>query len=54
MKKLSIISLVMGSQSDWKTLSSTAKVLSELKVPFEKKLYQPTGHQKDFIKMQSL
>ena len=38
MKKLSIVSLVMGSQSDWKTLSSTAKVLSELKVPFEKKI----------------
>jgi 5-(carboxyamino)imidazole ribonucleotide mutase len=38
MKKLILVSLVMGSQSDWKTLLSTAKVLTDLKVPFEKKI----------------
>ncbi len=38
MKKLILVSLVMGSQSDWKTLSSTAEVLTNLKVRFEKKI----------------
>ena len=38
MNKKVLVSLVMGSQSDWKTLSSTAEILKELKINFEKKI----------------
>ena len=37
-KKKTMVSIVMGSQSDWKTLSHTEKVLSDLQIPFEKKI----------------
>lgn len=30
-----LVGVIMGSQSDWATMSHTADVLSELKVPFE-------------------
>ena len=33
-----LVSIIMGSQSDWKTMQHTAKLLRELKVPFEKKI----------------
>lgn len=33
-----LISIVMGSQSDWKTMKSTAEVLDLLKIPFEVKV----------------
>ena len=32
-----LISIVMGSQSDWKILSSCEKILNEFKIPYEKK-----------------
>ena len=32
-----LVSIIMGSQSDWKTMQHAAKLLRELKVPFEKK-----------------
>jgi len=33
-----LVSIIMGSQSDWKTMQHAAKLLKELKVPFEKKI----------------
>ncbi len=33
-----LISIVMGSQSDWKILSSCEKILNEFKIPYEKKI----------------
>ena len=33
-----LVSIIMGSQSDWKTMQHAAKLLRELKVPFEKKI----------------
>ncbi len=38
LKKKPIVSIVMGSQSDWKTLLHTENILLNLKVPFEKKI----------------
>ncbi len=38
MKKNLLVSIVMGSQSDWKVLSNSAKILNEFKIPFEKKI----------------
>ena len=38
MKNKKLISIVMGSQSDWKILSSSEKILNDFKVPFEKKI----------------
>ena len=32
-----LISIVMGSQSDWKVLSECEKILNKFKIPFEKK-----------------
>ena len=37
-KKRAIVSIIMGSQSDWKTLIHTEKILLELQIPFEKKI----------------
>ena len=37
-KKKEMVSIVMGSQSDWKTLLHTEKILSNLQIPFEKKI----------------
>ena len=37
-KKKVMVSIVMGSQSDWKTLLHTEKILSNLQIPFEKKI----------------
>ena len=36
MKKNLLVSIVMGSQSDWKILSNTALILNEFKIPHEK------------------
>ena len=33
-----LISIIMGSQSDWETMKHTADVLDELKIPYEKKI----------------
>ena len=33
-----LISIVMGSQSDWKVLSECEKILNKFKIPFEKKI----------------
>ena len=38
MKKNLLVSIVMGSQSDWKILSNTALILKEFKIPHEKKI----------------
>ena len=38
MKKNLLVSIVMGSQSDWKILSNTALILNEFKIPHEKKI----------------
>ncbi len=38
MKNKKLISIVMGSQSDWKILSSSEKILNDFKIPFEKKI----------------
>ena len=32
------VGLIMGSQSDWKTMRHAAEILQDLKVPFEKKI----------------
>ena len=36
MKKKLLVSIVMGSQSDWRVLTNAADILSEFKVTFEK------------------
>src|SRR5436190_22413422 len=38
MASLPVVGIIMGSQSDWETLSHAAEVLSELKVPHETKI----------------
>ena len=38
MKKNILISIVMGSQSDWKILSSTEKILKDFDIKHEKKI----------------
>ena len=37
MNNKALVSIVMGSQSDWKTLISAEKILKEFKVSYEKK-----------------
>ena len=37
-KEKKLISIVMGSQSDWSTMKSAAVFLEELNIPFEKKV----------------
>ncbi len=38
MKNDILVSIVMGSQSDWKRLSSTEKILRDFDIPYEKKI----------------
>ena len=38
MKKNILVSIVMGSQSDWKVLSSTEKILKDFDIKHEKKI----------------
>ena len=38
MNNKALVSIVMGSQSDWKTLISSEKILKEFKVSYEKKI----------------
>ncbi len=38
MKNDILVSIVMGSQSDWKILSSTEKILRDFDIPYEKKI----------------
>ena len=38
MKNKTLVSIVMGSQSDWKILMSAEKILKEFKIPYEKKI----------------
>ena len=38
MKKKILVSVVMGSQSDWKTLSFTEEILKNFKIGYEKKI----------------
>ena len=38
MKKNILVSIVMGSQSDWKVLSSTEKILKDFNIKHEKKI----------------
>jgi 5-(carboxyamino)imidazole ribonucleotide mutase len=33
-----LVSIIMGSQSDWDTMSESASILDDLKVPYEKKI----------------
>ena len=37
-KQKKLISIVMGSQSDWSTMKSAAEFLTELNIPYEKKV----------------
>tara|TARA_B100000029_G_scaffold129560_1_gene123076 strand:- start:72 stop:575 length:504 start_codon:yes stop_codon:yes gene_type:complete len=37
-KQKKLISIVMGSQSDWSTMKSAADFLTELNIPYEKKV----------------
>ena len=54
MNKKLLVSIVMGSQSDWKILSNAAQLLSEFKIPFEKKSFQLIEHQIDYTNMQKI
>ena len=38
MKKKKLVSIVMGSQSDWKILSHAEETLKEFNIPYEKKI----------------
>ena len=38
MKDKTLVSIIMGSQSDWKILVLAAKMLKEFKIPYEKKI----------------
>ncbi len=38
MKKKKLVSIVMGSQSDWKTLINCENILKDLEIGFEKKI----------------
>ena len=37
-KQKKLISIVMGSQSDWSTMKSAAEFFTELNIPYEKKV----------------
>ncbi len=38
MKSKKLVSIIMGSQSDWKVLCSSKEILEKFKIPFEKKI----------------
>ncbi len=46
-----LVSIVMGSQSDWKTLCHCEKIFKELKIGYEKKLSLHTEPHKDCMNM---
>ena len=48
-----LISVIMGSQSDWKTMRFACDVLEEFKVKYEKKLFQHIEHLTAFLNMQA-
>ena len=54
MNKKLLVSIVMGSQSDWKILSNAAQLLSEFKFHLKKKSFQLIEHQIDYTNMQNL
>ena len=54
MKKKILISIVMGSQSDWKTLVNCEEILKNFDVSYEKKLFLHIGLQNDFMNMQKI
>lgn len=46
-----VVAIVMGSQSDWPTLSHAAKILTDFKIPFEAKItsaHRTPDRMKDF------
>ena len=45
------IGIIMGSQSDWKTMRHAADVLTELRVEHELKSYQLIVRQIDYLSM---
>ena len=46
------VAIVMGSQSDFKTMKLSAKILKKMGVRFELKLYLPTVLQKECMNLQ--
>ena len=46
-----LVSVIMGSQSDWKTMRYACDVLEEIKIEYEKKLFQLTEHRTAFLNM---
>ena len=36
--QISLVSVVMGSKSDWKTMQDACNILDELKIPYETKI----------------
>ena len=46
-----LVSVIMGSQSDWKTMTYACDVLEEFKIKYEKKLFQLTEHLIAFLNM---
>jgi phosphoribosylcarboxyaminoimidazole (NCAIR) mutase len=54
MKKKVLVSIVMGSQSDWKTLVDSENILNNFQVACEKKLSLHTEPRKDFMNMQKV
>ena len=43
-----LVGIIMGSQSDWATLTHAANTLSELAVPYEKKIISAQINSKNF------
>ena len=48
------VGIVMGSKSDWSTMIETTKILDELNIPYENKLYRHTEHLIYYLNMHKM
>jgi 5-(carboxyamino)imidazole ribonucleotide mutase len=49
MAKQPLVGIIMGSTSDWETLSHAAKILEDFGIPFEKKVAAHRAAQTDKV-----
>ena len=54
MKKKILISIVMGSQSDWKTLVNCEEILKNFDISYEKKIVSAHRTPERFMNMQKI
>ena len=54
MKKKKLVSIVMGSQSDWKTLINCENIFKDLGIGLKKKLFLLIEHLIDYMNLQQI